>query len=190
MCILYFALQLADLQLSLPCGFSVGAALADGAWGQTLGSVEGLDNDMILLLFLVRLRTGVLGSCDGYKQQWRAFIEALDAAHLSGEAIACPPCAWPPDQRSWLGPTEAAELAEEAAAGLEEAHEALFPALSDAYPDHFPQSVYTLSHFRWAGGVLAAFAIQLRLPSSAEVSGQIAGGVPSVRQLGTVSNLS
>jgi len=56
-------------------------------------------------------------------------------------------------------------------------HEALFPALTDAYPAAFPEDVYTLDAMRWAGGVLASYSVQLRIPT---VGGGVTAIVPLV----------
>jgi hypothetical protein len=45
--------------------------------------------------------------------------------------------------------------------GLSDLHGALFPALSDAYPAHFPRKVYTQAALCWAAAVLGMFSVQL-----------------------------
>ena len=152
------------------------AAFAAGAWGEAIGTVGGIDEDTVLMLFLVHERAR------GAESRWAPFFAALASLEGRGEATALPPVAWGAEQRSWLGSSEAASLVEEQVCGLHDLHDALFPALSDAHPALFPAEVNTLEALQWACGVLAAFSVQLAMPCGGEAGGseQVSAIVPLV----------
>ena len=130
---------------------TVQAALSSGEWGEAMSTVGGIDEDTILMLFLIHERTESQQWSPG-SSRWSPFFARLDALVCSGEATSYPPCAWSEDERlAWLGKdTEAGEGAAQAAEDLSELHSALFPALSDAHPSFFPAETHSLDAMRWA----------------------------------------
>ena len=114
------------------------AALEAGEWGELLSTVDGIDEDVTLMLFLIheKCKCSWEGRQDGQPPpQWLEFLQH-PLLHASSGNLA--PCGWNAAERALLDGTEAGELIEEAVARLAELHEALFPALTDAYPQAFP----------------------------------------------------
>lgn len=152
------------------------AALRAGEWGEALQTVGGIDTDAILMLFLIHERNRAASSSgddDGSGGWLATFVDELEALAAAGEATACPPCTWRAADRERLlanDVTEAGRLVGEAAMGLDGLHDALFPALSDALPVQFPAEVYTAAALRWAAGVLAVYAVQLRVPGGGAIT--------------------
>ena len=144
------------------------AAFGAGEWGEALQTVGGIDEDAVLMLFLIHERNRTTSSSDdGGGSGWvAAFFAELEALAAAGEATACPPYTWRASDRESLiaSDSEAGRLADEAAVGLDDLYDALFPALSDALPECFPAKVYTVAALRWAAGVLAVYSVQLRVP--------------------------
>ena len=161
---------------------SVEAAFAAGEWGEAVAAVGGIDEDAVLMLFLIHERSKQPqqqqkepeeeekeeeGRMAPTGSRWSPFFAQLETLSRNGEAVNYPPCAWSDAERALLAHTEAGEIAAEASFGLEDLHAALFPALTDAYPEHFPAETYSVTAMRWAAGVLAACSVQLQLPSAA-----------------------
>ena len=114
------------------------AALEAGEWGELLSTVDGIDEDVTLMLFLIheKCKCSWAGRQVGEPPpQWLEFLQH-PLLHASSGNLA--PCGWNAAERALLEGTEAGELVEEAVARLAELHEALFPALTDAYPQAFP----------------------------------------------------
>jgi hypothetical protein len=151
---------------------SVEAAFAAGEWGEAVAAVGGIDEDTVLMLFLIHERQQQKedqeeGRMSPTGSKWSPFFAQLEALSRRGEAVNYPPCAWSDSERALLAHTEAGEIATETSFGLEDLHAALFPALTETYPQHFPAETYSITAMRWAAGVLAACSVQLQLPSAA-----------------------
>ena len=110
------------------------AALEAGEWGDLLSTVGGIDEDAILMLFLIHEQKGCKEP-DNLRSKWCEFLQHPLLQTSSGNLA---PCGWNTAERALLDGTEAGKLIEDAVFRLTELHDALFPALTDAYPQAFP----------------------------------------------------
>ena len=153
------------------------SALSAGAWGEAVATIDGIDEDAILMLFLVHERskhrlsstcTGTGTGTSSDESRWSPFFAQLDLLMRTGAAAAYPPCSWgsaEPDVEAMLAHTEAGQVAAQATLALEDLHSALFPALSAALPQFFSAETYSLEALSWAAAVFAAYSVQLQASS-------------------------
>lgn len=125
--------------LSIPSSelITANAALAAGEWGESLSAVAGIDEDAILMLFLIHKKQE-FASTDCHDKTSSLWLKFLQHPSLQNCSSSSAPCSWNAAERALLDGTEAGVLIEEAVIGLTDLHEAMFPALADAYPQAFP----------------------------------------------------
>ncbi|ORX88619.1 SET domain-containing protein [Basidiobolus meristosporus CBS 931.73] len=113
-------------------------------------NIDGLDEETILALFIIRCSTNVDG-------RWYASLAKYQDFH-------------DPNYSNDLFETSAGGLdpeAQEDLLNLQEMYDALFPYMTSTNPDLFPANIYTWEKFRWAASIVDSLSVTIQTPDGA-----------------------
>ncbi len=135
-------------------------AINSETFNEALEMVQGIDDDIIIMLFLLHER--------GKKKRsrWARFFHSLEENRNVEMDL---PIGWEDAECLMFGETsEVYCQVREQKDGLQDIFEQLFPALYSALPDIFTESLYTWNNFVWAAKLLETHSIQINTSSKKE----------------------
>ncbi len=128
------------------------AAAADRAFAPVLEAVQGVEEDVLLTLYLLRVSATP-------SSPWAARV-----AQMEGELAAAEPALlWSADQRAAMGPTLCGMMepfVEAERDAQEDLHAQLFPALTESFPAVFPAHLVTLDRFLRMRALVRRFGVR------------------------------